>query len=94
MDFRVARSFTYKEKYKLTMMGEAFNLFNFMNFYSFNATEYNYTALGSGNCTAALGHTNNCLVQNISPTGFLTGTSTSNNLSGARQLQLSAKFTF
>jgi outer membrane receptor protein involved in Fe transport len=94
VDFRVARSFTYKEKYKLTMMGEAFNLFNFMNFYSFNATEYNYTALGSGSCTAALGHVNNCLVQNISPTGFLTGTSTSNNLSGARQLQISLRFSF
>ena len=94
VDFRIGRTFTYKERYKFSVIGEAFNLFNFMNFYSFNATEYNYTALGSGNCTAALGHTNNCLVQNISPTGFLTGTSTSNNLSGARQLQLSAKFTF
>jgi hypothetical protein len=91
VDFRIARTFTVKERYKLSLLGEAFNLFNFMNWYSFNATEYNYSAAGSGLCA---GHTNACLVQNISPTGFLTGTSTSNNLGGARQLQVSLRFSF
>src|SRR5579871_1214495 len=94
VDLRLARTITIKEKLNFTLLGEAFNLFNFTNFYSFNSTQYNYTALGSGNCTAVLGHTNNCLVQNISPTGFLTPTSTSSNLSGARQLQVSLRLSF
>jgi hypothetical protein len=88
VDLRIARSFTIRERVKLSFVGEAFNLFNFTNFYSVNNTEYNYSAAGSGACA---GHTNACLVAN--PAFFAPLTSNS-NLSGARQLQISGRITF
>ncbi len=100
VDFRIGRTFSYKEKIHFSILGEAFNLFNFTNFYSVLATEYNYAAVGSGVCTAANGHTtNNCVVQNfgtnVAPTGsFFYPTNTNNALSGARQLQIAARFSF
>jgi hypothetical protein len=77
-----------RERVKLSFVGEAFNLFNFTNFYSVNSTEFNYSAAGSGACA---GHTNACLVAN--PAFFAPLTSNS-NLSGARQLQISGRITF
>jgi hypothetical protein len=53
-----------------------------------NTTAFNYSAAGSGACA---GHTNACLV--ASPT-FFAPLSTNNNLYGARQLQISGRFTF
>jgi hypothetical protein len=73
---------------KLTLLGEAFNLFNFTNFYSVSTTQFNYAGPGTGACT---GHTNGCLV--AVPT-FLSPTASNNNLYGARQLQISGRFTF
>jgi len=80
VDFRISRSFTFKDRIKFSVLGEAFNLFNFTNIYTVSAIEYN------------LSGTN--LTQNISPTGFLTPTATNNNLSGARQLQIAARLSF
>jgi hypothetical protein len=91
VDFRIGRTFTFLERYKFSILGEAFNLFNFTNIYTANYTEYNYAAAGSGACA---GHTNNCVVQNFTPTGFGAPTATNTNLSGARQLQIAARFTF
>jgi hypothetical protein len=88
VDFRVGRDFRILEKVRLSVLGEAFNLFNFTNFFTVNTTAYNYSAAGSGVCA---GHTNGCLVAN--PT-FMAPTASSNNLYGARQLQLSAKLVF
>jgi hypothetical protein len=88
VDLRIARSFVIREKVKLSFVGEAFNLFNFTNFYSVNSTQFNYSAAGSGACA---GHTNACLVAN--PAFFAPLTSNS-NLSGARQLQISGRITF
>ena len=88
VDFRVGRQFVVKERYKFSLVGEAFNIFNFTNFYSVNSTYYNYSAAGAGACA---GHTNGCLVSN--PAFFAPLTSNS-NLSGARQLQISARFSF
>ncbi len=88
IDFRIGRRFSFMERYTFSIVGEAFNLFNFTNIYSVNSTEYNFTAAGSGVCA---GHTNACLVAN--PTFFAPLTS-NNNLNGARQLQISARFTF
>ncbi len=88
IDFRIGRQFPIGEKIRLAIVGEAFNLFNFTNFYTVNVTQYNYAAAGAGACA---GHTNNCLVTN--PT-FLAPLTSNNNLSGARQLQISAKITF
>ena len=91
VDFRIGRTFTFLERYKFSILGEAFNLFNFTNIYQVNYTEYNYTPAGTGVCA---GHTNNCVVQNFSPTGFGAPTATNTALSGARQLQIAARFAF
>jgi hypothetical protein len=88
VDFRVGRQFTFHERFKLSLVGEAFNLFNFTNFYTVNNTAYNFSAAGAGACS---GHTNGCLVAN--PAFFVPLTSNS-NLSGARQLQISGRITF
>jgi hypothetical protein len=88
VDFRIGRQFPIGERVRLAIVGEAFNLFNFTNFYTVNVTQYNYSAAGAGACA---GHTNNCLVANPA---FLTPLTSNNSLSGARQLQISAKITF
>lgn len=88
VDFRLARDFRFTERLKLSLVGEAFNLFNFTNFYTVNNTAYNYAAPGVGVCS---GHSNGCLVAN--PT-FLAPLTSNSNLSGARQLQISAKIFF
>jgi hypothetical protein len=94
VDLRVMREFVVREKFHFQFIGEAFNLFNHTNVSSVNGTAFNYSAVGSGACTAAVGAgTNGCLVPNAA---FLAPTSSSstNGLYGARQLQISGKFTF
>ena len=88
VDFRIGRDFRIAEKMRLSLVGEAFNVFNFTNFFGVNNTQYNYSAAGSGLCA---GHTNNCVVANPA---FFTPTSSNNNLYGARQLQISGRLTF
>jgi hypothetical protein len=88
VDYRISRDFRFTERVKLTLLGEAFNLFNFTNFYSVNTTQYTYTAAGSGGCA---GHTNGCLIPQAT---FLTPSASNNNLIGARQLQISGRITF
>ena len=91
VDFRIGRTFSVTERLKFSILGEAFNLFNFTNIYTVNFTEYNYAAAGTGVCA---GHTNACVVQNTSPTGFQAPTATNTALSGARQLQIAARLAF
>lgn len=91
VDFRIGRTFSLTERWKFSILGEAFNVFNFTNIYSVNFTEYNFAAAGSGLCA---GHTNACVVQNTTPTGFQAPTATNTNLSGARQLQVAARLAF
>ena len=88
VDFRLGKQFAYKERVKLLLLGEAFNLFNHTNITSVNTTGFNFTAAGSGVCA---GHTNACLSPNAA---FMAATATSNLLTGARQLQISGKITF
>jgi len=88
VDFRIGRQFSFLERYKFSIVGEAFNLFNFTNIYTVNSTQYNFSGAGSGACA---GHTNACLVANPS---FFAPLTSNNNLSGARQLQISARFAF
>ncbi len=85
VDLRIGRSFSLNERIKFTLIGEAFNVFNFTNIYSVLQTEYNVSGTN--------------LTQNYGPgvagtAGFFAPTATSNNLSGARQLQIAAKLTF
>jgi hypothetical protein len=88
VDFRIGRQFTYRERYKLQLIGEAFNLFNHTNIASVNTTAFNYAAAGSSFCA---GHTNGCLSPNAA---FLAPTGSSNGLWGSRQLQISGRITF
>jgi outer membrane receptor protein involved in Fe transport len=89
IDFRIQRDFAVKEKYHLTFMGEAFNVFNHTNITSVNGTAFNYVA----SCSAMATGNNGCIEPNAA---FLAPTSStsSNGLYGARQLQVSAKFSF
>jgi len=88
IDFRIGRQFAIGERVKLSLLGEAFNLFNTTNISSVNTTAFTYSAAGSGLCA---GHTNACYVP--SPTYFAP-TATSNLLWGPRQLQVSGRLTF
>jgi len=88
LDIRVGRQFKLGERVKLAFLGEAFNLFNWSNVYAVNTTQYNSVAANTGVCA---GHTSICLVPNAA---FYAPTATNNNLSGARQLQISGRFSF
>jgi hypothetical protein len=88
VDFRIGRQFTFRERYKLQLLGEAFNLFNHTNIASVNTTAFNYAGAGSSFCA---GHTNGCLSPNAA---FLAPTSSSNGLWGSRQLQVSGRISF
>ena len=89
VDFRIGRDIPlFNERYKLQFFIEAFNLFNHTFVTSVNTSAYTYVSGGTaGTCPGA----NPCL----SPvSSFLTPSATSNNLLGARQLQISGKFFF
>jgi len=90
VDFRVGRQFAITERLKLSLTGEAFNLFNHTNVSSVSNTAFSYVAAGSGACA---GHTNACFVPYTS-TPFLSPTATSNLIWGPRQLQISGRLTF
>ena len=88
------REFTLHERFNLQLLAEAFNVFNHTNISSVNTTAFSYANAGTGACnTAIAAGANGCLVP--SPTFMApTAASSTNGLYGARQLQLSAKFTF
>ena len=90
VDFRLGRQFAITEKLKLSLIGEAFNLFNHTNVSGVSSTAFSYAAAGSGACA---GHTNACYVPYTS-TPYLAPTSTSNLMWGPRQLQVSGRITF
>jgi hypothetical protein len=88
VDFRIGRDIPlFRERYKLQFFIEAFNLFNHRINTTVNTAAYTYIGAGASGCAFA----NPCL--NPVPT-FLTPSATSNNLVGARQLQISGKFFF
>jgi hypothetical protein len=90
VDFRVGRQFAFGERMKLSLIGEAFNIFNHTNVSGVSTTAYSYAAAGSGACA---GHTNACFTPYTS-TPFMAPTSTSNLMWGPRQLQVSGRITF
>ena len=102
IDLRISRTFPIHERYQFQILGEAFNLFNHPNpvagstGYGVNNLFSNYVANGSGVCTAANGHSvDPCITPFVSATQpFMGVANTSNNVYGARQLQISARFSF
>jgi hypothetical protein len=87
-DVRMGRQFAIHERMRLSLIGEAFNVFNHTNVSGVNTTAFTYSAAGSGLCN---GHANACYVPSSS---FLSTSSTSNLIWGPRQLQISGKLTF
>jgi len=94
VDFRIMRQFTLHENFKLQFLGEAFNIFNHTNISSVNGTAFNYAAVGAAGCSASVAAgSNGCILPNAAFEAP-TGSSASNGLYTARQLQVSAKFVF
>ena len=99
VDFRLARQFSIGERLKLSLLGEAFNIFNHTNIASVNTTAFTYLASGGSTTLSVNGAPdkitcpgpNACMVP--SPT-YLAPTATSSLLWGPRQLQVSAKLIF
>jgi hypothetical protein len=88
MDFRLGRGISFREKYHLNFVVDAFNLLNRTIVSGVNTTAFGYSGPGVGACA---GHTNPCLVPS---TSFGTRTTTSGALYGARQMQFGARFNF
>ncbi len=94
VDFRIAREFHIRERLKLSLIGEAFNLFNHPLITlagpgtTTTPNAFNYTAAGTGICA---GHTNGCISPNPA---FPTPTQTTSAIYAPRQLQVSARLSF
>jgi hypothetical protein len=87
VDFRITRDFRlYRERYKLEVIAEAFNLFNHTMVSTVNQQAYAESNAPTGSTA------NPTLTPQTSL--FLTTTATSNALNTARQLQISGKFFF
>jgi len=84
VDFRIGRQFAVTERLKLSLIGEAFNLFNHTNVSSVNTSAFSY----SSSCA---GYANGCFTPNST---FMAPTATSNLIWGPRQLQVSGRLTF
>jgi hypothetical protein len=91
-DFRIAREFRVRERYRLALVGEAFNLFNHTLITNVGPgsppNAFSFSAAGSGVCS---GHTNGCVVPNPA---FPTATQITSAIYAPRQLQVSARFSF
>jgi hypothetical protein len=94
-DFRVERDIKFEEKYQLRILVEAFNLTNTTNVTTVSSTAFtvnNPSGAATAVCKSAV-HTNSCIAP-FTGTPFLSPTATSNTNIGARQLQLSLRFSF
>jgi hypothetical protein len=89
VDLRLEKAFAIKERYRITIRGEAFNLMNSTIVLAVNQNGYTYAAPGASGCPVA--HTNECM---IPVAGFATATTTSGTLLGPRQMQAGIRFTF
>jgi len=91
VDFRLQKAFTLHESWKLTLSGDAFNLFNHNNVTAVNTTMYTICAAGA-NCSASgTKPTVNSLVFNPK---FGVPTQSSNTLIAQRQIQVGIKLDF
>jgi hypothetical protein len=88
IDFRLGRGISFREKYRLNFMVDAFNLFNSTIVSQANLTAFTYLKPAAGTCA---GHTNGCLVPSSS---YGSAAVTSGSLYGARQMQFGARFEF
>lgn len=108
VDLRIAKEFKIWESWKLTLSGDAFNLFNHVNVTSVSAQMFSIQSSGTArggtiNCspTTGVNPTGPCLIfQDPAVTGssstslFQIPTQSSNSLIAQRQIQIGAKLTF
>lgn len=92
VDFRIGRDFRFAERMRLSLVGEAFNIFNHTNITNVGPgsppNSFNFTNAGTGLCA---GHANACIVPNPA---FPSVTQTTTAIYGARQLQISGRISF
>jgi outer membrane receptor protein involved in Fe transport len=91
VDLRLQKQFPIWESWKLTLIGDAFNLFNHNNITAVNATMYNICQPGS--FCSALGATPTTSTLAFNPK-FGVPTSSSNTLTFQRQIQVGIRLDF
>lgn len=92
VDFRMARTFRITEKTRFEFIWEAFNLFNRVNYTSFQTVQYNVDdpRLGTSRFNSA---TKAATIKLINPnTSFLSPVGVGNTLYGPREFQLGLKY--
>jgi outer membrane receptor protein involved in Fe transport len=96
LDLRLAKTFNFKERYNLEILGDFFNLFNHVNVTGVNNTGYIIVTRGSvtgpSNVPVACSAASPCLQYNA-PFGTVTNAN-SNYAYSSRQIQIGAKFSF
>jgi len=97
LDISVSRDFPITERYHFEISAQAFNVVNHREIFAVSSTYLSYTKPGSGTCpsTAALTNTLGCLGPlAASASQFMSPTSTSGTIYGARQFQLAGRLIF
>jgi hypothetical protein len=84
VDARVSRAFTFREKYKLTLSGEAFNLLNRENFSAYNTGAYTLTTASTTATTGTAAY----------QATFGTPSAAGNTIYRERQIQFVGRFEF
>jgi hypothetical protein len=100
VDLRIAKEFKIWESWKLTLSGDAFNLFNHVNVTGVNgqmfaiqssSTAHGVTCSGAAPCLVFQDPT---ITGNPSTSLFHSATSSSNTLSAQRQIQVGIRLDF
>jgi hypothetical protein len=100
VDLRIAREFKIWESWKLTLSGDAFNLFNHVNVTGVNAQMFSIQSSGAVHgvtCSGAapcLVFQDPAITGNPSTSPFLIPTASSNILSAQRQIQIGIRLDF
>jgi len=100
VDLRIAREFKIWESWKLTLSGDAFNLFNHVNVTGVNAQMFSIQSSGTAHgvtCSGAapcLVFQDPAITGNPSTSPFLIPTASSNILTAQRQIQVGIRLDF
>jgi hypothetical protein len=100
VDLRVAKEFKLRESWKLTLSGDAFNLFNHVNVTAINSQMFSIQSSGTAHGIACSASAPCFVFQNPTITGnpstspFQIATQSSNSLIAQRQIQVGIKLDF
>lgn len=84
VDLRLSRGFSFREKYKLTLSGEAFNLLNRQEFTTYNTTAYTLSTASTTSTTGTATY----------QSSFGTPSGAGNTIYRERQIQFVGRFEF